>query len=129
MGREQNARSVDRLNRAIVANDAEAAAGCLREDAFIGVPGHEGSGRDHLSMLLQRLHTGEFRAWSAESADVLVSDHHGIVLDRWICTQGPKELDQHVTVVAADSDDGGRFGILSVYGYDSGAIGRFFGGA
>ena len=70
-------------------------------------------------MLLERLHAGEFRAWSEESADVLVSDHHGVVLDRWVCKRGAIELDQHITVVAADRDEEGRFGILSLYGYDS----------
>lgn len=126
MSNEENRLAVDRLYRAIVGNDADGAAACLRDDAFVGVPGHEGIGSGHLAALLQRLHEGGFRTWSADSADVLVSDHHGVVLDRWVGDRGTDELDQHVTVVAADRDDAGRFGILSVYGYDSTAIARFF---
>jgi hypothetical protein len=75
---------------------------------------------------LQLLHRGEFRTWSTDSADVLVSEFHGVVLDRWVAERGGDELDQHVTVVAADRDQDGRFGILSVYGYDGAAVERFF---
>jgi hypothetical protein len=111
---------------ALVSNDPGRLSSVVASDAFIAVPANEGAGLDHLRALLDRVHRHRLRTWGDDSADVLVSDHHALVLDRWLAQAGGDELDQHVTVLFADRRDDGKFGLVSIYGYDSAAVERFF---
>jgi hypothetical protein len=118
---------MERFYRALLGNDAATLTGAVAADAVIAIPGNEGAGHDHLRRVLDQLHRGELRTWSDDSFDVLVSPYHGVVLDRWLRTEPDgSELDQHVTVLAAALRDDGTIGLLSIYGYDSAEIARFW---
>jgi hypothetical protein len=119
-----DADAVKRLYLALIRGDTTAAAQLVTDDAFIGVPGHEGSGPEHFAALAAALQRDGFTTWNAESYDVLVSEHHGIVLDRWL--DKSRGLDEHITMLAAGLQADGRFGLISVYGYDGPKIGAFF---
>jgi hypothetical protein len=119
-----DANAVERLYLALIGGDAGAAAPLIADEAFIAVPGHEGSGPEHFASLAAALQRDGFATWNAESYDVLVSEHHGVILDRWL--DKTRGLDEHITMLAADLQTDGRFGIVSVYGYDGTKVGAFF---
>ena len=111
---------VDRLYLAIVGNQPDVAASLVTEDAMVAFPGVSGT----IEEVIKRLHDGaELRTWSDDSADVLTSEWHGVVLDRWL----KGDLDQHVTFLAAAKAEDGRYGLVSLYGFDNDGIARFFG--
>jgi hypothetical protein len=120
----EHSEAVAQFYVALTSGDATAVGALVTDDAFIAVPGHEGKGPAHLGSLASALSRDGFRTWAAESYDVLVSDHHAIVLDRWLVeTRG---LDEHITMLLADRQPDGRFGLISIYGYDGPKIGAFF---
>lgn len=120
----EHAKAVEQFYVALIAGDAGAVSALVRDDTFIAVPGHEGKGSEHLAALATALARDGFRTWNAESYDVLVSEHHGIVLDRWLVES--RGLDEHITLLAADLREDGRFGLISIYGYDGPKIAAFF---
>jgi hypothetical protein len=111
---------------ALLKADHLALAKIVAHDALVAVPANEGSGVEHLSGLMTSANHRGLRTWSDASADVLTSEYHAVVLDRWLCDSAPV-LDQHVTVLFADRRDDGRFGLVSIYGYDNDAVSKFFG--
>jgi hypothetical protein len=112
--------------QSIVRNDVPSLLETLTEDAFVAIPGHEGSGKAHVESVIGRLHAKALRTWSDQSADVLESTHHSVVLDRWIADSDGDGIDEHVTVLLADKQADGRFGLLSIYGYNEANVRRLF---
>lgn len=123
MDTAQHSQAVADLYVALIEGDESRLRALVTETTFIAVPGHEGKGTDHLASLAGALTRDGFRTWNAESYDVLVSEHHGIVLDRWLVES--RGLDEHITILAADLEDG-RFGLISIYGYDAQRVAAFF---
>ena len=119
-----HAESVEQIYLALIRGDAAAASQFVTDTAFIAVPGHEGSGPGHFASLAAVLKREGFATWNAESYDVLVSEHHGIVLDRWL--DKTRGLDEHITMLAAGLQPDGRFGLVSIYGYNNPNVASFF---
>lgn len=86
---------------ALLREDLAALAEVVADDASIAVPGNDGSGADHLANLMTAANSRGLRTWSDDSADVLASEYHAVVLDRWLA-DGDGGLDQHMTVLFAD---------------------------
>jgi hypothetical protein len=124
MNADEVRQSAGRLYAAVKHCDVGRVAALVTETAFIAVPGHEGSGGSHLASLVGQLHARGFRTWNEQSADVLASEHHAVVLDRWLSDD--RGLDEHITMLAADPEPDGQFGLVSIYGYDAAKIRAFF---
>jgi hypothetical protein len=118
------ASATERLYHAFLQGDADGLGGCVTVDAFVAAPSNEGSGSAHLTALATKMRTPSFRTWSTDSFDVLASEYHGVVLDRWV--DDARGLDAHITLLAADLQPDGRFGLVSIYGYDPAPISAFF---
>ena len=76
-------------------------------------------GKDAIVGIIGRLHalnSGTFRALREDSHDVCVSEHHAVLMDRFLAKRGDRQLDTHLAFVVVT--EGGKVTLLLPYFYD-----------
>jgi len=132
MARQIDAALVERFHRAFVANDAPALGQLLADGVQLHASGRSplaGShvGRDAVVSLVGRLHElsgGTFRPLREDSHDVMVSEHHAMLSDRFLAEREGRQLDTHVGFIVVTED--AQVTLLLPYFYDQYAWDEFW---
>ena len=117
-----------RFYRALLEDDQAGLEATVDPDVFVGLAGEERHGLEQLKAFAHRLRTvtgGSLRRWSSDSADIVGSEYHGVILDRWLAERDGEKLDQHLAIVVADLK-AGRATAVFIYGYDTVALRQFW---
>ena len=132
MTRDIDATLVERFHAAFVANDAAALEELLAEDVQLHMTGRSpfaGShkGKAAVIELIRRMHElagGSLRPLRDDSHDVMVSEHHAMLTDRYLAQRDGKQLDTHVGFIVVT--EGGKITLLLPYFYDQYAFDEFW---
>ena len=132
MPRKIDAALVERFHRAFVTNDGPALSRLLADGVQLHASGRSPLagrhvGRDAVVALVGRLHElsgGTFRPLRDDSHDVMVSEHHAMLTDRYLAQRDGKQLDTHVGFIVVT--EGGKITLLLPYFYDQYAWDAFW---
>lgn len=132
MPREIDAAIVERFHRALVTNDGPVLSQLLADGVQLHMTGRSpfaGShrGKDAVISLVGRLHElsgGTFRPLRDDSHDVMFSEHHAMLSDRFLAEREGRQLDTHVGFIVVTED--GTVTLLLPYFYDQYAWDEFW---
>jgi len=121
-----------RLREAMANGNHEGLGGLFRDDALVSIAGRGSiSGEHHgpaaIASDLARMRDltgGSFRAFAPDVYDVLVSDRHTVLVDRYVAERGGRRLDSHEVWLV--SIDGGRIRDCIQYLHDQPAFDEFW---
>ena len=123
---------VERFHHAFITNDGPVLSQLLADAVDMHMTGRSpfaGShrGKDAVLSFVRRLHElsgGTFRPLRDDSHDVMVSEHHAMLTDRFLAEREGKRLDTHVGFIVVTED--GKVSLLLPYFYDQYAFDDFF---
>ncbi|MDZ4277980.1 MAG: nuclear transport factor 2 family protein [Dehalococcoidia bacterium] len=132
MTRDIDSSLVERFHRAFVANDAAALDEVLGDDVELHMTGRSpfaGShrGKDAVIAVVRRMHElsgGTLRPLRDDSHDIMISEYHAMLTDRFLAERGDKRLDTHVGFIVVT--EGGKVKLLLPYFYDQYAFDEFW---
>ena len=132
MTRNIDADIVERFHAAFTGNDAAALSQLLADGVELHMTGRSpfaGShkGRGAVLSFVRRLHelSGRtFRPLRGDSHDVMVSEHHAMLSDRFLAEREGRQLDTHVAFIVVTED--GKATLLLPYFYDQYAWDEFW---
>lgn len=123
---------VERFHRAFIDNDLTGLDELLADGVELHMTGRSpfaGSHKGKAAILsfVRRLHElsgGTFRPLRDNSHDVMVSEHHAMLSDRFLAEREGKRLDTHVGFIVVT--EGGKVSLLLPYFYDQYAWDEFW---
>jgi ketosteroid isomerase-like protein len=124
--------TVERFHRAFVSNDAAALHDVLADSVELHGTGHSPlassyRGPDAIIAIVRRMHElagGTFRPLREDSHDIMVSEHHAMLTDRFLAERQGKRLDVHIGFIVVT--EGGKVTLLLPYFYDQYAWDEFW---
>jgi ketosteroid isomerase-like protein len=101
--------NAERFYRGFVAADRDAIADTVGEDAIWAIAGNSLLAGEHrgpagivaLRELIARLTDGTWRPLREDSFDIAVSEHHAVIMDRFLAERAGRKLDSHEAIVVA----------------------------
>ena len=119
--------------RAFLDQDERALADVLDRDALLIIRGDSALTGDHrgpdgileLRRLIDRLTDATWRPLHPDSFDIAASEHHAVIMDRYIAERGARKLDSHEALVVAPGS-GAPIRHLFHYVHDPGAHAAFW---
>jgi ketosteroid isomerase-like protein len=125
--------TAERFYGAFLAADEEALSQVVAADAVWAVAGESALAGEHrgptgiaeLRRQLGALTNGTWRPLRENSFDIAVSEHHAVIIDRFLAERNGRELDSHEAIVVAPPG-GGPIQRLFHYVHDPAAHSAFW---
>ncbi len=124
--------AVEQFHAALLSKEAGALQELLADDAEWHAAGRSAiagshKGKDAIIRLVEHIHAasgGTFRPLRADSHDVMASEYHAVLMDRFLAERDEKRLDTHVLFVVVT--ERGKVKLLLPYFYDQYAWDEFW---